>query len=71
MPHKLRQYKIDGHRNRSEALYVSNIIWLQNISGPCHISDVFNGVQYEAGINIFAKCLALNITCSSGIEVHI
>jgi hypothetical protein len=27
--------------------------------------------EYEVGINIFAKCVVLDITCSSGIEVHI
>jgi len=28
-------------------------------------------VIYEVVINIFAKCVVLNITSSSGIEVHI
>lgn len=74
IPLKLHQYKIDGYRNRSEALYISNITGLTQhffFSGSRHISHVCSGVKYEVGINIFAKCVVQNVTCSSGTEVHI
>ena len=40
-------------------------------SSSSHISHVYSAVKHEVGINIFAKCVVLNITCSTGIEVHI
>jgi len=58
--------KTEAKRFASVTSQVCNIF-----SGSRHISHVYSGVKYEVGINIFAKCVVLNITCSSGIEVHI